>query len=50
MITKSELAELLTPFGQKAYSREGILEIVAGEQVQEPPLCSKKAQKSTERE
>ena len=45
---KNEFAELFTPFGSKVILKTVLFKFSAAKSLNEPPLCSKNAQKTTE--
>ena len=49
MITKRELAELLTPFGFNFIPAKLWSKLFSANKAKDPPLCSKKAQKTIEK-
>lgn len=48
-ITKKEFAELFTPFGLNSTPATVLFKLFAANKLKEPPLCSKKAQKTIEK-
>ena len=47
-ITNNEFAALFTPFGSNFTPKTVLFKLLVAKALNEPPLCSKKAQKTTE--